>query len=158
MQPTTEKPMRHTRDLLALARSVHQKVSDHYRQQGSRLEDVEARMLLDYIRRKEQTLQTMVDQYRQQAPDRILDTYYQFTPAQIRTVDEFLDWEPAPDADANEILSTARRVDSFMESFYHRAAQMAENEDIREVLENLAQAVVAKEKDETLNADFMEDI
>jgi len=158
MQATIGKPMRHTRDLLALAQSVHRKISDHYREQEPKLKDIEARMLLDYIRQKEQTLRTMVDQYRQQAPERILDTYYQFTPAQIRTVDEFLDWEPATDADTAEVLSTARRVDSFMESFYHRAAQMAENEEIREVFENLAQAVVAKEKDETLNADFMEDI
>jgi len=158
MQATTGKSMRHTGDLLALAQSVHQKISDHYRKQGPKLKDVEARMLLNYIRQEEQTLRIMVDQYRQQAPERILDTYYQFSPAQIRTVDEFLDWEPAPDADVKDILSTARRVDSFMQSFYRRAAQMAENEEMRDVFENLAQAVEAKEKDATLNADFMEDI
>jgi hypothetical protein len=123
-----------------------------------KLEDVEAHSLLDGIPQKEQALRLMVDQYRRQAPDRILNTYDQFTPAQIRMVDDFFDWEPAHDADTNDVLCTARGIDSFVQSFYHRSAQMAKNEDVREVFDHLARAVAAKEKDQTANAAFMEDI
>jgi len=45
-----------------------------------------------------------------------------------------------------------------MQSFYHHASQMVSNADIQEVFENLAQAVEAKKKHETLNTEFMKDI
>ena len=88
----------------------------------------------------------------------ILDTFYQFTPAEIKTLYDYIAWQSNSDASANVVLAVALKIDAFMQTFYHRAAQMAPSEPIRDLFENLAEAVKAKQQDQASSASFLEDI
>ena len=115
-------------------------------------------MLLDYIARKEKYVGSMISRYRKKAPEEILDTFYQFTPAEVKTLADYTAWRPNPHADAAEVLSVALKIDSSMQSFYRRAAQMAPSEAIAELFGNLADAIKDKKRDQASNASLIQEI
>jgi rubrerythrin len=73
-------------------------------------------------------------------------------------LNDYTGWQPNSDASATEVLAAALRIDAFMQAFYQRAAQMAPSESIRDLFENLAEAVKAKQQDQASNVSFLEDI
>ncbi len=67
-------------ELLALAASIHRKLSRHCEAQKSSLAGDDAKLLLDYIRQSETHFTGVLSKYHRQAPRQVLDTVYQFTP------------------------------------------------------------------------------
>ena len=158
MEKTSRNTFKQIIDLLDLAESIHKKVQRHYERESASLKDTEAKMLLDYIARKEKALGSIISHYRESASADILDTFYQFTPAEIKTLDDYTAWRPNSDANAIEVLAAALRIDAFMQDFYRRAAQMAPSEATAELFANLADAIEEKKQDQASNASLLEDI
>jgi hypothetical protein len=158
MEETPRDGFKKISHLLDLAESIHKKVQHHYEKQKRSLRDIDAKMLLDYIARKEHHVGSMISRYRKEAPAEVLETFYQFTPAETKTLADYTAWQPNPHADAAEVLSVALKIDSFMQSFYRRAAQMAPSEESAELFGNLADAINDKKRDQASNASLLEDL
>jgi hypothetical protein len=107
---------------------------------------------------KENHVGSMISRYRKKAPAEILDNFYQFTPSEIKTLADYAAWHPNPHTDAAEVLSVALEIDSSMQAFYRRAAQMAPSEAITKLFENLADAIKDKKRDQASNTSLIQDI
>jgi hypothetical protein len=158
MTDRSRQSFKKTRELLEFAQSIHRRVKCHYEQEKASLKKDDAKMLLEYISRKEGRLPSMISQYLKEAPADILDAYYQFPPAEVKLIEDYTAWRPHSKASTAEVLSVALKIDSFMQTFYRRAAQMAPSEAVGEVFRNLAEAVKAKKRDQASNVALFEDI
>jgi len=158
MEEISRNTFKQIRDLLDLAESIHTKVQRHYEKKKKSLKDPEAKMLLDYIARKEKMLGSIISRYREGVSAEVLETFYQFTPAEIKTLDGYTAWQPNSNANATEVLAAALMIDAFMLSFYRRAAQMAPSEASADLFANLADAIEEKKRDQASNASLLEDI
>lgn len=147
-----------TGELLDLATSIHQKLKRHYERQKSSLADSDGKMLLDYIRQNEKHVTAMISRYCRQAPDGVLDAYYQFTPDELKILDEAVAWQPDETTSAPEVLAVALEFDDHMHAFYQRASEMAPSQPVREMFDSLAEAMAAKKRDEAMNATQIQDI
>ncbi|MGD8700815.1 MAG: hypothetical protein PVG51_00375 [Desulfosarcina sp.] len=158
METLSSKSFEKTSDLLELTQSIHQKIKRHYEKQKASIEDPEAKMLLDYITRKEEVLESTISSYRKVASTDVLDGFYQFSPAEIKTLDDHTAWQPDSNASPGDVLAAALRIDSSMQALYRHAARMAPNEPIRDLFNSLAEAVKSKKQDQASNASLLKDL
>ena len=156
--PTDNETFKTTRELLELAESLHRKLKSHYQRQPSSPADEDAKMLLDYIRASEKHFTAMLASYRRQAPRDLLDTFYQFTPEELKILDETAAWQPDAASGASEVIAVALAFDDCMQAFYQRASEMAPSQAIRDMFASLADAMAAKKRDEALNASQVQDM
>jgi hypothetical protein len=147
-----------TRELLELAESLHYKLKRYYDRQKSSIVDGDAKLLLNYIRQNEKRFTEMISRYRRHAPAEVLDTFYQFTPDELKLIDEAATWQPDEAAHASQVLADALEVDDRMHAFYRRASEMAPYQPIRDMFASLAEAMTDKQRDEALNASQIRDI
>jgi hypothetical protein len=152
------KTFKTTRDILEMAESVHRKLKAVYGEKRVDIEDSRAAMLMDAIEQKEKHLKATVGRYLKDAGEHILDTYYQFAPDQIKDLDILEAWHPEEDASVDEVLAMVLKLDALMHAYYRRAAEMASEEPVREMFENLAEAVAEKKRDEVQNSLRIKDI
>lgn len=153
-----QKPFVTTDEILRLAENLHLKLKALYDGQRSFLDEADTDMLLDYIHRKEERFYQSVSRYREQAPNEILKASFQFTPAERRLFEEVDSWCPSSGMSIEAVLASALKFDSFMQTIYQRASEMAHNESVREVFDNLADAVCEKQKSQVQNAAWWTDI
>jgi rubrerythrin len=147
-----------TREMLALAEKMHRKLKCHYADVAQKAAQPDVAMLLDYLSRKEATFQSMLAGYRRQAPDAVLDTYFQFTQTEYRSIEKWTTWQPDAGVGIPDILAAVLELDSCTQAFYHRAAEMAQIPEVRKMFTNLAEAVAAKKRDAALNTALMKDV
>ena len=146
------------RDILELAATLHLRVKHHWEQSQHTVLQSDAKMLLSYIQHKEKRFTQMIDRFLKHAPEDLLDAYFQFTPDEMERLDAFDTWRPDHGSDAKAILGAALEVDAFIESLYRRAAELASDEAVREMFENLAEAVADKQRSQVQNAAWLTDI
>jgi hypothetical protein len=146
------------RDMLELAATLHHRVKHHWEQSQRTVLRSDAKMLLSYIQRKEKRFAQMIDRFLKYAPEDLLEIYFQFTPDEMERLDAFDTWRPDHGSDAKAILGAALEVDAFIETLYRRAAELASNDAVREMFENLAEAVADKQRAEVQNAAWLTDI
>jgi rubrerythrin len=155
---TPDPSIKTTREMLTLAETMHRKLKRHYADVAQTVAEPDAAMLLDYLSRKEATFQSMLAEYRRQAPDAVLDTYFQFTQTEYRSIEKWTTWQPDAGVGIPGILAAALELDSCMQAFYRRAAEMAQIPEVRKMFTNLVEAVAAKKRDAALNTALMKDV
>ncbi len=155
---TVSKSFKTAREMLTMAEQFHVNLKSHWEKEYASVSEPGAGMLLDYIRHQEKKLMHMVSRYLRRAPDDILDTYFQFTPAEMGRIDEFSAWRPASGNGIEAIMESALEFDAFMRNYYRRAAEMASGEAIRDMFQNLANAVADKQKSQAQSASWLTDI
>ena len=158
MDHETPKTFKTTRELLQLAENLHTRLKGHWEKAQRVVAEPEADMFIAYIRRKEKQFISMVSRYIRQAPDDILETYFQFAPRELQDIDALSTWRPAHGEKLETILAEALKIDSQMQSFYRRAAELAASESVRDMFTNLADAVEDKKKSQVQNAEWVTDI
>jgi hypothetical protein len=158
MKPRNNPSIRSTRQILESAKRHHGQLSRHWEAARRHAVKPDAEMLLDYIRRKEEGFVDMVSRYLAHAPDEMLDTYFQFTPDELRMADRFDAWQPGRDDTVAEVIDAVLQWDTVMETYYRRAAQMASREELRDMFVRLAAGVVEKQKAQAGNASWLRDI
>ncbi|MGD8701607.1 MAG: hypothetical protein PVG51_15030 [Desulfosarcina sp.] len=158
MKPRNDPSTRSTRQILESAMRQHEQLSRHWETARSAAGKPDTKMLLDYIRRKENGFVDMVSRYLAHAPDEILDTYFQFTPEEAHMADRFEIWQPERSDTVAEIIDAVLQWDAVMEKYYRRAAQMASREALRDMFLRLADGVIDKQKAQAQNASWLRDL
>jgi len=158
MKPRNDPSPRSTRQILQSAKRHHEQLSRHWEAAQRAAGKPETKMLLDYIRRKENGFVDMVSRYLDHAPDEILDTYFQFTPEEAHMADRFDVWQPESGDTVAEIIDAVLQWDAVMEKYYRRAAQMASREALRDMFIRLADGVIDKQKAQVQNASWLRDL
>ena len=127
-----------TRDLLDQVRDFHKQLSDFYAQKADIANDERVTMLLDYMSRHEMNLEKCLAEYEVDAPGRVLDTWFRFTPdiAECKCFDRI---ELTPDMTIDDIIETAMWFDDCLIEVYKTMAERSVSQNVRELFDNLVQ-------------------
>ncbi|MCV2883541.1 hypothetical protein OE749_02365 [Aestuariibacter sp. AA17] len=133
------------RELLHHNQRFHDRASLYYRELASKVSDERVRMLLDTLSTHEVILSNELKRYVEQAPDAILNTYYQFD--HEYDVNELFAIASAPhECNVNDIEQLATRLDDYLQTLYSKMAQGVDSENVREVFENLSNHMQEEKK------------
>jgi rubrerythrin len=147
-----------TRDLLQIAETIHRRVERHYREAAKHCEEPRTRLLLDFLRAREDEHRSILSRYRRESREDLLDAFFPHTPDEAQTAARLASWRPAPKARTEMVLSEVLEVDDRLEAFYRRAAEMAPNPQLGGLFESLANAMDAKRREVIRDAESLEDI
>lgn len=140
-----------TRDLLDQVRDFHRQLSRCYAERADIAKDERATMLLEYMSRHELHLEKCLAAYEARAADRILDTWFKFTP-DVAKCKCFECVDLTPDMTINDIIQTAMWFDNCLIEFYNGMAERSVSQDVRELFNNLAQQEQEEEHSAVRNA------
>lgn len=134
-----------TQQLIDHVRTIHQSLSDHYNHVWSESHKPMTQMLLDYLSTHESRLSNALQRYEEQLPDKLLNTWFQFT-----TTGELgqcvANGNINADSSPEELLDFAIRMDDCLINFYKSMYDEAETKPIRELFGDLLAMEEAEER------------
>lgn len=133
------------RELLQHNQQLHSRTAQFYIDLSKEASDERVKMLLNTLVKHEQALATELKNYMQQAPFKILNTYFQFDhehsveslfeisfpPAQITTAD---------------VENLATHIDNYFYNLYQEMLENADHPQVKELFENLHEHILEEKK------------
>jgi len=132
------------RDIFALSRGFHRRLSEYYARLANHADRQRAKMLLDYLSRHEANLQSCLERYEADASNRLLDAWCQYVPEAF-SFEHLGNCLTNPEITVDEVASLVLRLDDALIEFYRDLADNAESPEVRELFENLLQLAVSEE-------------
>ena len=123
-------------DVLEYARTVHQRLSEFYKNLGEQAEKERVKMLCDYMSRHEKHLEEAIADYEEEASDSVRKTWFQFAPNEgmIETLRRF---QASPDLSVEQVVRFAMEIDDCLIDYYRTMAESADTDEVKEVFDNL---------------------
>lgn len=133
------------RELLKHNQQLHTRTAVFYEDLSKETDSERVKMLLALLAKHEQDLAHELKNYLQQAPDKILNTYFQFD--HEHNVDALfsLDFPPA-DISPEQVQKTASQIDDYLCALYQEMLEAADCELVKELFENLYQHIQEQKK------------
>ena len=132
------------RNLLDRARAFHHEMSGYYRRLDEGIDQERVRMILGYLQRHEQNLETCLAAYERDASDAVLNTWFKFAAGldlPDRTVLQTVD----PALSVDDVVALAMRYDESLIRLYRQAEKSAVSEDVRNLFRRLLTMAEAEE-------------
>jgi rubrerythrin len=129
-----------TRDVLQYIRLFHRTLADHYQRMSDRSGEERLKMVLDYMSRHESGIENLLVRYEENASQKILDSWFQFTEEQSLALPhaETLFSEATT---VEEIISSALEIDDCLLRFYRALAECSHCSPVRDLFGNLLEMV-----------------
>jgi hypothetical protein len=146
-----------TRDILDHAREFHHRVGEIYHCLSDKAERQRAKILLDYMSRREVNLEKAMEYFEGQAAQGVLNTWFNYTQKE-ETLALQEDEALRPDMTVEEVVRAALRLDDCLITLYRKMADSAASAEVRAVFKSLL-AMEEKEKRQLArNAQLMSDL
>jgi hypothetical protein len=153
------KTFKTTRDVVDWLRRNHRHLSRIYARQRDAAAKERIRMLLDYLSRHEQTLETALADLQQEEPEAVLDTYFQYVPEDLEEVTFFEDGVlQKPDLTVDDVIRIVVRNDEALTRLYGRLAQTAPTAPVTDMFERLKENLEQERARSVENALRLKDI
>jgi hypothetical protein len=146
-----------TRDIIDLARRFHNEVSAFYERLGNQASKGRVRLLLQYMSRHEKHLEECLAEYELDASQRILETWFQYTPA-TTPVEHLQTIQLEPEMSIDDVVDLALRLDEYLVDLYREVANQADSREVAEVFGNLLNLEQQEEIAVTRNALSIQDL
>lgn len=131
--------------LLIRNREMHDRTADFYTFLAKQVVSERVKMFLGTLVKHEYDLAKELDNYLEQAPDSILDTFFQFDHNQdIDTL--YLTAFTPSECSANDVEVLATRFDDYLCQLYEEMIRIADNSKVRALFENLYQHMQLEKK------------
>lgn len=125
-------------DILEHGRAMHQQVADFYRQLDDASAQARVRLLLDYLAAHEQHLADTLAELREVSDPDVLGSWLASIP-EPAAFTQALGTPIRSDMEVDEVLEIAMRFDDAMINLYQTLAEHADNEAVRDLLNNLTE-------------------
>ncbi len=147
-----------TRHVIREVRKYHRQLANLYGQLATRTGNERAVMLLKYMQTREQKLMAALDLYELNAPDKILDAWFQI--AYPENLDEFMTIIQGTheDPDVEQVRQLVMAANDFLMSLLDHVMRCAHNEDVHAVFEDLYEIEHEEEKALTRAVNSLSDI
>ena len=133
------------KSLLLHNREMHDRTAGFYTDLAKQVVSERVKMFLCTLVKHEFELSKELDSYLQQAPDSILNTYFQFDHEQ--NVDNLYQTPFTPsDCSADDVEMIANRIDDYLCQLYEEMIQAADTPKVQELFENLHQHMLEEKK------------
>ena len=136
---------RSVRQLLDQAKGFHHALSDVYSSLADEVKQERVRMLLDYMSRHEERLETALSDYEEGTSQQLLDHMFKFTPtaSTAQFLEEFL---LTPELPFEEVVRTVLKFDDYIVRFYRQIAEEAASDEVRTLFTKLARQEESDER------------
>jgi hypothetical protein len=145
------------KDILKDLRSFHGHVAAFYQRTSDQSGRERIKMLLDYMIKREQTFEEVLDRFLKTADQNVLDTWIQFTPPQSVT-DYLSSLKSQPIHSIETLVNIASEIDQHLLGYYQTLINTAPRADVREALQNLMLTTMQKEREVLFNAQLLKDL
>lgn len=133
------------RELLTHNRQFHDRTASFYTDLAKQVVNERVKMFLSTLVKHECELTKELDNYLDQAPDSILNTYFQFDHEQ--DVENLYVTPFTPElCSADDVEKIANRIDDYLCDLYEEMIQTADTPKVQELFENLHQHMVEEKK------------
>lgn len=133
------------RELLQHNRQLHDRTANFYSELARQVISERVKMFLCTLVKHEVDLSKELKNYMDQAPDSILNTYFQFDHEQ--DVESFYQTPFTPSAaNAEDIEAMASRIDNYLCELYQEMMEEVDSPKVRELFENLYLHMVEEKK------------
>ena len=139
------------RDVLNAVNNFHKQLSDFYAKLMENSDKERVRMLLDYMSRHEENFKKATAEYNQQATEKLLDTWIQYSP----DLGELSLPEPEEidkDMTVDDVVDIAMKMDENLVEFYSKAAQMVDVQEAKLLFNKMQEQEKAEEAELRKNA------
>lgn len=145
------------RETLIHNQHLHGRIAEFYRQLARKANHQQVDVLLQLLAKHESKLMTFLGEYIEEASPKVLDTFYQFDPEQ------YLDSLFVSDVKPSEISmgmvdSIAQRIEQYFSDIYQEMADVNDNDEVKELFENLRQHMEQEKKRLTININSLHDL
>lgn len=133
------------RELLIHNRQMHDRTACFYTELARQVISERVKMFLSTLVKHEIELTKELDSYIEQAPESILNTYFQFDHEQ--NIDNLFKTPFPPSlCEADDVEFLANRFDDYLCMLYQEMIEASDNPKIRELFENLYQHMIEEKK------------
>ncbi len=146
-----------TRDIIDLARRFHGEVSAFYEHLGNQASKGRVKLLLQYMSRHEKHLERCLEEYEQDASERILATWFQYAPA-TTPIEHLQTVQLEPEMSIDDVVEVALRLDECLVDLYREVAEQADSREVTELFCNLLDLEQQEEIAVTRNALSIQDL
>ena len=127
-----------TRDVLAHVGNFHRAISARCDQLSGETDAKRLKLLLDYVSEREAQLADAVTVFTEKTPDRVLDTWFQYT-SDDAPIQRLLDADMRPNMTADDLMRVIMEISDHFGTLYKDVAAAAETDEVRAVFQNLLQ-------------------
>ncbi len=125
-----------TRDVLEHVKSYHEAVSARCENVAGETDRKRAKLLLDYIGKREKDLAQAISEFTDETSEQVLNTWFQYT-TDATPIQQLLDSELRPDMTADDLMRTTMQIAEHFISLYREMIDAADTNELREVFQNL---------------------
>lgn len=134
----------------------HNLLSECYQKMSNMSNSEKGKLLLDYMAENEKTLVKRLSDYKEQAPEKILNTWFQYANDEdILTPPEFTNYGPikAPE----DVVEFAMKYSDKLIEFYSEMSNYCDNVALQEVFDNLSDMQNQEKNKLSMNIDRLMD-
>ncbi len=133
------------RDVIEYARAFHRKLGEYYGRLRQMDQPERVNMLLDYLQSHEDRLMKALDDFSDEAQERVLKTWFQYTPekdifAPVKAM------EPESGLSVDQVMKTAMKMDTALIRFMEELGDQADSEAVSQVFQNLLEMEKAEDR------------
>ena len=140
-----------TRDLLHHARSVHVMIAKHFHKLAQKTDNTRVKMLLDYVEAHEKHLENALNQYEADAPSRILNAWFQFSPCE-KKLDQLKSLFTEDQVSTDEVIDQVLTLDECIMDLYRKIAIEADVDEVRDLFKNILRMEESEQRKVVKNA------
>ena len=124
------------KDVVDHSRQLHQQISSIYKKLSEDQSQTRVAMLLDYLKRHEDHLESSLCQFEQDKSQKVLDSWFQYAPDQ--NIAEVLnDIQVNDHMTTDEVVSMALKLDDYFIDLYQDMVDHSSSSAVKDVFQNL---------------------
>lgn len=130
--------------LLDRSRGFHHKLSGYYRKLDEGAAQERVQMILKYLQRHEQNLETCLSAYEHGASEAVLNTWFKFSSG--LDIPDLADLDVVdPDLSVDDVVALAIRYDESLIHLYRQAEATAVSDEVKDLFRKLVMLAEAEE-------------